>query len=106
MRDWIAPNKPYILEQIDHIHCVRQSDAAEKAAQFLCQGFIIGMLDKIPFGAAMNKGLTFRMGQTHVQHYMQPLLKKIVQGKIDPSKIITHRIKLKNAPDAYKTFNE
>jgi threonine dehydrogenase-like Zn-dependent dehydrogenase len=63
-------------------------------------------LDKIPFGAAMNKGLTLKMGQTHMQRYMRPLLERIEKGDIDPSFIITHRMKLTDAPDAYKTFRD
>jgi threonine dehydrogenase-like Zn-dependent dehydrogenase len=57
-------------------------------------------------GAAFNKGLTLRMGQTHVQHYMNPLLQRIEKGEIDPSYIITHRITLDEAPDAYKMFRD
>ena len=69
-------------------------------------GVYIGFLDKVPFGAAMNKGLTMKTGQTHVQRYLQPLLKKIEAGEIDPSFVITHRIKLDDAPAAYKTFRD
>lgn len=59
-------------------------------------GVYLGKIDNIPFGMAMNKGLTFRMGQTHVQRYLPLLLEKILEGEIDPSKImVTHRIKLK-----------
>jgi len=61
-------------------------------------GVYIAFLDKIPFGAAMNKGLSLRMGQTHVQRYLQPLLQTIEAGKIDPSFVITHRLPLDEAP--------
>lgn len=54
----------------------------------------------------MNKALTFKMGQTHVQRYLEPLLEKIQTGEIDPSFVITHRIPLKDAPAAYKTFRD
>lgn len=67
-------------------------------------GAYIGMLDDIPFGSAMNRGLTFRMGQTPVQKYAKILLQKIMNDEIDPSKIITHHLRLDDAPDAYKTF--
>ena len=66
----------------------------------------MGLLDKIPFGAAMNKGLTLKMGQTHMQKYMPPLLEKIESGQIKPAAIITHRMKLADAPAAYKTFRD
>ena len=69
-------------------------------------GVYVGVLDKLPFGAAMNKGLTIRSGQTHVQHYTKPLLEKIESGQIDPSFVITHRISLEEAPEAYKTFRD
>ena len=57
------------------------------------------MGDKIPIGAAMNKGLTFKMGQTHVQAYTKPLLEKIEAGEIDPSFVVTHPASLEDAPD-------
>ena len=54
----------------------------------------------------MNKGLTLRAGQTHMQRYMKPLHEKIVNGEIDPTFVITHRVKLADAPEAYKTFRD
>ncbi len=63
-----------------------------------------GLLDKIPFGSLMNRGLTLKTGQTHMQRYLQPLLEKIQKGEIDPSFIITHRLGLDDAPQAFKTF--
>ncbi len=69
-------------------------------------GVFGGMADKIPLGAAFNKGLTFKMGQTHVQRYMKPLLDKIEKGEIRPEMIITHRLKLDDAPRGYKMFRD
>ncbi len=69
-------------------------------------GVYVGLLDKIPFGAAMNKGLTMKMGQTHTHRYMQPLLDRIEAGEIDPSFVITHRLPLDQAADAYKMFRD
>jgi threonine dehydrogenase-like Zn-dependent dehydrogenase len=63
-----------------------------------------GLLDKVPFGAAFAKGLTFKMGQTHVHKYLSPLLDHIQQGRIDPRFIITHRKKLSEAAEMYETF--
>jgi threonine dehydrogenase-like Zn-dependent dehydrogenase len=63
-----------------------------------------GLVDKIPFGAIVNKALTVKSGQTHVQHYMKPLLARIESGEIDPSFIITHRIGMDDVPDAYAMF--
>ena len=65
-----------------------------------------GLVDKMPFGSIVNKALTIRSGQTHVQRYMRPLLERIHHGDIDPSFVVTHTISLENAPDAYKVFND
>jgi threonine dehydrogenase-like Zn-dependent dehydrogenase len=54
----------------------------------------------------MNKGLTMKSGQTHMQRYMRPLLQMIEEGKIDPSFVITHHVKLEDAPKAYATFRD
>jgi threonine dehydrogenase-like Zn-dependent dehydrogenase len=65
-----------------------------------------GFLDKIPFGSVMNRSLTIKTGQTHVQRYMRPLLEKIEKREIDPSFVVTHRLPLEEAPEAYEMFNE
>jgi threonine dehydrogenase-like Zn-dependent dehydrogenase len=57
-------------------------------------------------GAVVNKALTLRSGQTHVQRYMQPLLERIQNGDIDPSFVITHRVSLDDAPEAYRVFRD
>jgi threonine dehydrogenase-like Zn-dependent dehydrogenase len=89
-------NRPSVLREA--IKCCR------KGGTLSIPGVYTDTVDSIPMGAAMNKGLVFRMGQTNMQHYLPLLLKKILTGKIDPSKIISHRVKLKDAPDAYKMF--
>jgi threonine dehydrogenase-like Zn-dependent dehydrogenase len=76
--------------------------ACRKGGIVSIPGVYGGFLDKIPFGAAFQKGLTFRMGQTHMMQYMQPLLDRIERGDIDPSFVITHRLPLDDAPRAYK----
>jgi threonine dehydrogenase-like Zn-dependent dehydrogenase len=63
-----------------------------------------GFIDKFPMGPLMNKGLTIRSGQTHVHRYMRPLLERIQRGDIDPSFIITHRLRLEDAPRGYEMF--
>ncbi len=63
-----------------------------------------GYVDKIPFGAVMNRSLTIKTGQTHVHRYLQPLLGRIEAGELDPSFIITHRLDLTDAPEAYAMF--
>jgi threonine dehydrogenase-like Zn-dependent dehydrogenase len=69
-------------------------------------GVYVGLIDKMPFGAVVNKGLTIKTGQTHVQRYGKSLLERIETGQIDPSFIITHRVALEEAPAAYKTFRD
>ena len=59
-----------------------------------------------PMGPFMNKGQTMRTGQTHMQHYLEPLLERVQAGEIDLSEIITHRGTLENGPDFYKTFRD
>jgi len=63
-----------------------------------------GLIDKFPMGSVMNRSLTIRSGQCHVQRYMKPLLEHIQAGRIDPSFIITHRLGLEDAPNGYDTF--
>ena len=65
-----------------------------------------GYGDKIPLGAVVNKALTLKSGQTHVQRYMQPLLKRIEDRDIDPSFVITHRVALDDVPAAYELFRD
>jgi threonine dehydrogenase-like Zn-dependent dehydrogenase len=63
-----------------------------------------GFIDKFPMGSVMNRSLTIKTGQCHVQRYMRPLLERIQRGEIDPSFIITHRMRLEEAPEGYSTF--
>jgi threonine dehydrogenase-like Zn-dependent dehydrogenase len=65
-----------------------------------------GFIDKFPMGAVMNRSLTIKSGQAHVQRYLGPLLRKIQEGAIDPSFVITHRMSLADAPKAYDLFNK
>ena len=69
-------------------------------------GVYSGVIDKFPIGAAFGKGLTLKMGQTHVHKYMRPLLDRIRRGDIDPSFVISHRFGLDDAPQAYRMFHE
>jgi threonine dehydrogenase-like Zn-dependent dehydrogenase len=63
-----------------------------------------GLIDKFPIGAVMNRGLTIRSGQCHVQRYLRPLLDRILNGDIDPTFVVTHTMSLDDAPQAYETF--
>jgi threonine dehydrogenase-like Zn-dependent dehydrogenase len=89
----------------DRPHVLRQAiQACRKGGTVSIPGVYGGLLDKMPFGAAFAKGLTFKMGQTHVHRYLQPLLERVQKGEIDPSFVITHRLKLDEAPYAYDIF--
>jgi threonine dehydrogenase-like Zn-dependent dehydrogenase len=91
----------------DRAHALRQAiHACRKGGTVSIPGVYGGFLDKIPLGAAFNKGLTFKMGQTHVQSYMRPLLERVLNGEIDPSFVITHRMRLEDAAEGYYTFRD
>jgi threonine dehydrogenase-like Zn-dependent dehydrogenase len=64
-----------------------------------------GFIDKFPMGSVMNRSLTIRAGQCHVQRYMKPLLQRVQNGEIDPSFVITHTLPLDQAPRGYDMFN-
>jgi threonine dehydrogenase-like Zn-dependent dehydrogenase len=63
-----------------------------------------GFIDKFPMGAVMNRSLTIKSGQCHVQRYLQPLLDRIQRGDIDPSFVVTHQLRLEDAPQGYDMF--
>ena len=60
----------------------------------------------MPFGAVVNKALTIKSGQTHVQRYLRPLLERVEKGEIDPAFVITHRMRLEDAPQGYAMFRD
>ncbi|CAG0977832.1 S-(hydroxymethyl)glutathione dehydrogenase / alcohol dehydrogenase [Anaerolineae bacterium] len=94
------------LEQ-DRPHVLRRAiQACRKGGTVSIIGVYGGLVDKIPFGAAFNKGLTFRMGQMHGQRYLQPLMDRVERGEIDPSQVITHRMSLDEAPHGYEIFQQ
>ena len=78
--------------------------ACRKGGTVSVPGVYGGFDDKIPLGSLMNKGLTVKTGQTHVQRYFAPLLEKIQNDDIDPSFVITHRLPLEEAPRGYEMF--
>ena len=91
----------------DRAHVIRQAIfCCRKGGTVSVPGVYVGLIDKMPFGAAVNKCLTIKTGQTHVHRYGKALLEKIEGGQIDPSFIITHRLPLEEAPAAYKTFRD
>jgi threonine dehydrogenase-like Zn-dependent dehydrogenase len=94
----LETDRPHVLREIIY--------ACRPAGIVSIPGVYGGFLDKIPFGAAMNKGLTFKMGQTHVNRWTDDLLKRIQEGQIDPSFVITHTAGLERGPELYQTFRD
>jgi threonine dehydrogenase-like Zn-dependent dehydrogenase len=94
----LETDRPYVLRQV--IQCCR------KGGQVSLPGVYVGLVDNFPIGTAFNKGLTLTMGQTHMQKYMKPLFDLVSEGRIDPSDIITHRVSLEDAPEAYRIFRD
>lgn len=91
----------------DRAHALRQAIYCCRAGGTVSvPGVYIGFVDEIPMGAFMNKGLTMKSGQTHMHRYMRPLLKMIEEGRIDPSFVVTHRMKLEDAPLGYANFRD
>jgi threonine dehydrogenase-like Zn-dependent dehydrogenase len=91
----------------DRAHVLREAiQACGKGGTVSIPGVYGGLLDQVPFGAAFAKGLTFRMGQTHVHRYLRPLLDRIHAGDIDPEFVVSHRLPLSRAPQAYRMFND
>jgi threonine dehydrogenase-like Zn-dependent dehydrogenase len=91
----------------DRLEVLRQAiHACGKGGVVSIAGVYGGFLDKVPMGAAFAKGLTFRMGQTHVHKYMPRLLTIIEEGGIDPSFVISHHVPLDEAPSAYRMFRD
>ena len=92
--------------ETDRTHALRQAImACRKGGTVSIPGVYGGLVDKFPLGVAFSKGLTFRMGQTNVHKYLQPLLTRIEKGEIDPSFVITHRMALDEGADGYSTFD-
>ena len=102
---WYDRVKTSLYMATDRPHALRQAIAScRKGGTVSIPGVYGGWLDKFPLGAAFAKGLTLKMGQTHMHRYLPLLLGRIERGEIDPSFIITHRVGLDDAPEMYRTF--
>ncbi|CAN7780809.1 glutathione-dependent formaldehyde dehydrogenase [Caballeronia sp. LjRoot34] len=99
--------KQAVMLESDRPHVLREMIYVCRPAGILSvPGVYGGLIDKIPFGASMNKGLTWKMGQTHVNRWTDDLLHRIQEGQIDPSFVITHTVPLEDGPGMYKTFRD
>jgi threonine dehydrogenase-like Zn-dependent dehydrogenase len=95
---WMGTDRPHVLRQA--INNTRNGGIVSII------GVYGGLLDKVPMGSAINRGLTFKMSQTPVQKYLPGLLERIEKGEIDPSFVITHSGKLEDGPDLYRVFRD
>jgi threonine dehydrogenase-like Zn-dependent dehydrogenase len=91
-------DRPHVLREMIYV--------CRPAGIISIPGVYSGFSDKIPMGHAMNKGLTFRMGQTHVHRFAADLVKMIEEGLFDPSFVITHQVKLEQGPEMYRVFRD
>ena len=99
--------KAHMLLTTDRAHVFRQVIlACRKGGRVSVPGVYGGVADKVPIGAFMQKGLTMKTGQTHMQRYTKPLLDLIEQGKIDSTFLISHRTSLEEGPEMYKHWHD
>lgn len=99
--------KQAIMGETDRPIALRQAImACRNGGTVSVIGVYGGLVDKFPMGSVMNKSLTMRAGQCHVQRYMRPLLERIQKGEIDPSFVITHRLRLEDGPQGYEMFRD
>lgn len=94
----LETDRPHVLREMIYV--------CRPAGTLSVPGVYGGLIEKIPFGALMNKGLTLRTGQTHVNRWTDDLLHRILDDQIDPSFVITHRVGLEQGPEMYKAFRD
>ena len=94
----LESDRPHVLREIIYV--------CRPGGMISIPGVYSGFSDKIPLGALMNKGLTIRTGQTHVNRWTDDLLKRIEEGQIDPSFVITHTVPLEQGPEMYQVFRD
>jgi threonine dehydrogenase-like Zn-dependent dehydrogenase len=97
--------KQALRSETERPHALRQAiTCCRNGGVVSVVGVYGGFVDKFPMGSVMNRSLTLRSGQCHVHKYMKPLLEHIEAGRIDPTFVVTHRLALEDAPEAYETF--
>jgi threonine dehydrogenase-like Zn-dependent dehydrogenase len=99
--------KQAVMAESDRPHVLREmAYVCRPAGTLSVPGVYGGLIDKFPMGMVMNKGLTIRTAQTHVRRWTDDLLRRIEEGQIDPSFVITHKVPLDQGPEMYKTFRD
>jgi threonine dehydrogenase-like Zn-dependent dehydrogenase len=105
--DWYDRAKTSTMTATDRLSALRQAiHCCRKGGTVSIPGVYGGFLDKMPMGAAFGKGLTMKMGQTHVHRYLPRLMDYITRGEVNPTFVITHRARLDDAPQMYRTFRD
>jgi threonine dehydrogenase-like Zn-dependent dehydrogenase len=94
----LESDRPHVLREMMYV--------CRPAGILSIPGVYGGLVDKIPFGAVMNQGLTIRTGQTHVNRWTDDLLRRIQEGEIDPGFVITHTASLEDGPELYRKFRD
>lgn len=94
----VEMDRPLVLRQ-----CIQ---ACKNGGTVSVPGVYSSFDDKIPLGSFVNKALTLKSGQTHMMRYTQPLLERVQRGDINPAFVISHRLPLDSAPEAYRIFRE
>ena len=99
--------KQTFMQETDRPIALRQAImACRSGGTVSIVGVYSGFIDKFPIGSLMNRSLTVKTGQAHVQRYLRPLLERIEKGEIDPSFVVTHRLRLDEAPKGYRIFSD
>jgi threonine dehydrogenase-like Zn-dependent dehydrogenase len=99
--------KTMMFMETDRSHVLREAiRCCRPGGTVSVPGVYFGLIDKFPIGSVMNKALSLRSGQTHVQRYLEPLLQRVENGDIDPAFVITHTVPLDRGPEMYRTFRE
>ena len=97
--------KQAMMLETDRPMALRQAIlACRNGGTLSVAGVYGGFIDKMPMGAVMNRAITIKTGQTHVQRYLRPLFERIQKGEIDPTFVITHTMPLADAPKGYQMF--
>jgi threonine dehydrogenase-like Zn-dependent dehydrogenase len=108
-----APGPSYAYDRVKQVLMLETDRPISLRQAIMCcrnggtvsmPGVYGGFIDKLPIGSVMNRSITIKTGQTHVQRYLRPLLERVHNGEIDPSFVVTHRIGLDDAPEGYETF--
>jgi threonine dehydrogenase-like Zn-dependent dehydrogenase len=99
--------KQAVMAESDRPHVLREiAYVCRPAGTLSVPGVYGGLIDKFPMGMIMNKGLTIRTAQTHVNRWTADLLRRIEEGQLDPSFVVTHQVPIEQGPEMYRIFRD